>query len=171
MEFFGHTLLWAWCREHGFVLVEGDGPVAPRLAEDTTLTSRERVVHSAAGDAPVARALADRLAAALGTWDECLAWATDWDVWENEEDWPRYYAWRARYGERRSLGAASGHLFGVEDAEALSEFLAHAIGCGWDVTLLPARVSRPTGVRARTSHDGWIEVHAGAPVGFASPAV
>ena len=170
MVFLDHTLTWDWCRQHGVALDEGEGSVAPRLADDPTLTHREREVHSAAADTAAARALAGRLAAALGAWDECLAWVTDWDVWQNEEDWPRYYAWRARFGERRSLSAAPGHLFDAEDADALGEFLAHAIECGWDVTLLPARLGRSTGLRVRTSHDEWVELRAARPIDFRSPA-
>lgn len=166
MKCLDHTWTWDWCREHGFVLDEGEGPVAPRLADDPRLVNRERLVHSAAGDAQAARALATRVTAAIGAWDECLAWATDWDVWPNEEDWPRYYAWRAQYSEKRSVAAAPGHLFSADDAGALGEFIAHAIECGWDVTLLPARAGRPTGMRVRTSHDEWVEFRAEAPVGF-----
>src|SRR5690606_11037697 len=168
MEFLDHTLTWDWCREHGFTLVEDEGPVAPRLAEDPSLTYREREVHSAAANAKVARSVATRVVSTLGPWDECLAWATAWDVWPNDEDWPRYYEWRARYGERRSVGEAPGHVFAVGDVDPLLEFLAHAIACGWDVTLLPARGGLPNGVRARISHDEWVEFLAARPIGFSA---
>ena len=108
MRFLEHTLIWEWCREHGFAIDEPEGPVAPRLADDPALRHRERSMNTAAADPARARHLAHTLAASLGAWDECLVWATDWDVWTYAEDWPRYYAWRGRFGERRSLGTAPG---------------------------------------------------------------
>lgn len=166
MRFLDHTWTWDWCREHGFLLDEPEGAVAPRLAEDPTLVHRERCVHSAASDPAKARELAVQLAATLGGWDECLAWATDWDVWPNAENWPRYYAWRGRCGERRSLAEAPGHVFAHGDAGELRNFLAHVLECGWDVTLLPYRGGHTTGLRLRTSHDEWIELLSVAPTSF-----
>lgn len=170
MRFLGHTYVWDWCRTHGYPLIEGERLVAPRLAEDPALTYHERVVHTAAGVREEACRLTARTLTALGPWQECLAWATDWDVWEDEEDWPRYYAWRAGYSERRSLAATPGHLFERGDHEALAWFLGHAIECGWDVTLLPMKDDQPTGVRIRTSHDGWIALASAAPVEFSAHA-
>jgi hypothetical protein len=171
MRFLDHTWIWDWCRENGYDLLAGEALVAPRLADDSTLEHRERIAHAAAGDASASREMALRLTRALGPWDECLAWATDWDVWEDKENWPRYYAWRAQYGEKRSASAAPGHLFSATDGRSLVEFIAHVIECGWDVTLLPARSGRPTGVRAHTSHDEWVELRASAPFDFNPPAV
>jgi hypothetical protein len=170
MRCLDHTWIWDWCREHGFPLEEPEGPVAPRLASDPNLTHRARPVHSAASDVERARELAAKLADTLGEWDECLVWATDWDVWPNEENWPRYYAWRDQYGERRSLAEAPGHLFGSTDILALTGLLAHAIECGWDVTILPSKASQATGLRIRTSHDEWIELLSIAPIEFSVDA-
>ena len=166
MRFLDHTLIWDWCREHGFTLDEPEGPVTPRLVPDPRLTHRERPLHPAAADPAKARQLAAQLSAALGEWDACLAWATDWDVCTSQEDWPRYYSWRARFAERRSLAAAPGHLFDGNDRDEFNEFLAHVLECGWDVTLLPAKGGDSTGIRARTSHDEWIEILSAAPISF-----
>ena len=168
MRFLDHTWIWDWCREHGFPLDEPEGPVAPRLAADPTLSHRERPLHTAASNEVRARELAGQLTQALGEWDACLAWATDWDVWPNEENWPRYYAWRARFGERRSVGEAPGHLFDGNDRADLTAFLAHVLECGWDVTLLPSKSGSSSGLRVRTSHDEWIELLSDAPLS-ASP--
>lgn len=165
MRFLDQTWTWDWCREHGFPLDEPEGPVAPRLAADASLVYRDRAAHSAAADPAKARELAARLSAVLGEWDECLAWVTDWDVWPNGEDWPRYYAWRGHFGERRSLGEAPGHVFSATDTGELTDFLAHVLECGWDVTLLPSRGKHSTGLRAGTSHDEWIELLSAAPSG------
>jgi hypothetical protein len=170
MRFLEHTYIWDWCRTHGYPLIEGEPLVAPRLSQDPTLTHHQRVVHDAAGSRDEATRLAARALTALGPWRECLAWATDWDVWVNEEDWPRYYAWRVEYSERRSLAAVPGHLFERGDRDALTWFLAHAIECGWDVDLLPVEGGRPTGVRIRTSHDEWIALASAAPVEFSAHA-
>jgi len=164
MRFLDHTWLWDWCREHGFPLDEPEGPVTPRLAADPSLVHRQRPLHSAASNPAKAREMATQIAAILGDWDECLAWATDWDVWPNEENWPRYYSWRDRFGEHRSLAGAPGHVFGIHDAADLNAFLAHILACGWDVTLLPSRECSPTGVRIQTSHDGWIEILSANPL-------
>lgn len=166
MRFLDHTWTWDWCREHGFPLDEPGGQVAPQLAGDPSLTYRERPVHSAAADPEKARELAAKLIATLGDWDECLAWATDWDVWPDAEDWPRYYAWRAQFGERRSIAESPGHLFDRNDTAALTYFLTHVVECGWDVTILPSKASQATGLRVRTSHDEWIELLSVAPIDF-----
>lgn len=144
--------------------------VTPRLAEDPALAHHHRLDHDAAGVREEARRLAARTLTAIGPWQECLAWATDWDVWEIQEDWPRYYAWRASWSERRSLAAAPGHLFEQGDEEALAWFLGHALECGWDVTLLPVQDDRPTGVRIRTSHDEWVAIASAAPVEISAHA-
>ena len=170
MQFFEHTFVWDWCRTHGFPLVEDQPLVSPRLADDPTLIQHQRIVHSAAGLRDPAQRLASTAFGALDSWQSCLAWVTDYDVWENQEDWPRYYAWRAEYGERRSLAAAPGHLFTETEADALLWFLAHAIECGWDVTVLPVRGGKPTGIRLRTSHDEWIALHSVVPVNLVAPA-
>ena len=127
MRILDNSWTWDWCREHGFSLDKPEGPVAPRLAADPTLVHRECQVHSAASDPAKACELAAQLVATLGDWDECLAWATNWDVWPSWENWPRYYAWRDRFGERRSLAAAPGHVFNDSDAGELSSFLAHVL--------------------------------------------
>jgi len=170
MHFVDHTLTWDWCRQHGFPVRESDGQVGPRLIEDPSLAHQERLVHDAAGNAADSAKIAARIIRSLGEWDELLAWATDWDVWEYEEDWPRYYGWRAQHGERRSLRAAPGHLFVAGEGSDLATFLAHAIECGWDVTLLPTRAGQPTGCRVKTSHDEWVEFQARTSVGFEPPA-
>ena len=166
MRILEDTLIWEWCREHGVLLDEPVGPVAPRLADDPALVYRERFVNAAAADPERARLIAVRLTASLGQWDECLVWATAWDIWSHAENWPRYYAWRGRFGERRSLCTAPGHLFESDEAALLTELLAHVFECGWDVTVLPLRRGSPTGRRLYTSHDDWIEFQSVSPIGF-----
>lgn len=168
MRFLDHTWIWDWCREHGFPLEEPDGPIAPRLADNPSLTHCERAVHSAAADSAKSRELAAKLTATLGAWDECLVWATDWDVWPDVENWPRYYAWRDTFGERRSVGEAPGHLFEPNDSLALTDLLTHVIECGWDATILPSKGRDATGIRVRTSHDEWIELLSDAPISFSA---
>jgi hypothetical protein len=170
MRFLDHTWTWDWCREHGFPLDEREARVAPSVERDPQLVHRQRPVHTAASNPASARELAERLSGALGEWDELLAWATDWDVWPDSENWPRHYAWRERFGERRSVAEAPGHLFERGDSCELDSFLAHVLECGWDVTLLPSRESRSTGLRVHTSHDEWIELLSATPIGFVAAA-
>jgi hypothetical protein len=115
--------------------------------------------------------LASDVARILGSWGSCLVWATDWDVWVNEEDWPAYYRWRGEHRERRSLGAAPGHLFTRDDMADFLALVTHAIRCGWDVTILPVSTDGPTGTRVRCSHDEWIEARSTQPISFVAPAV
>jgi hypothetical protein len=171
MEFFGHTLIWDWCRQNGYALDEGVAMVAPKLANDPSLVDGERTVHAAAGDVEASKALASRILKTLGNWDCCLLWATEWDVWEDIEDWPRYYAWRALFGEKRSLSAAPGHLFRSEEQLEILRLLSHALECGWDTTILPVREGRPSGIRLRSSHDEWIQFTAIKPVTLPATAV
>jgi len=166
MRFLEPTYVWDWCRAHGFSLVEDQPLVTPRLATDPALIHSQRALHTAAGNREAAAVLAAEVCASLGPWESCLAWPTDWDVWENQEDWPRFYAWRGGYNERRSLTAVPGHLFENAEAGELTTFVAHAIECGWDVSLLPARNGSPTGIRIRISHDEWIAVDSTRPVSF-----
>jgi hypothetical protein len=106
----------------------------------------------------------------LGRWDECLVWPTDWDIWESDEDWPEFYAARAARGERHSLAAKPGHLFGVGELDDLRLFLGMVIQNGWDAHVLP--LSKGSGERRlRCSHDGWVELAASTPVEIAQAAV
>ena len=170
MRFLEPTYVWDWCRTHGFTLVEGEPRVSPRLASDSALVYRQRNVHGAAGKQDAAELLAAEACLALGAWDSCLAWVTDWDVWEDQEDWPRFYGWRGEHNERRSLVAVPGHLFESGEASELTAFVARAIEWGWDVSVLPTLGGVPTRVRLNVSHDEWIAIESTQPVSFMVPA-
>jgi hypothetical protein len=171
MEFLDHTLIWDWCRRNGYALDEGVGMVAPKLMRDSSLVDGDRMVHTAAGNADASNALASTILKSLGNWDSCLLWATDWDVWEDIEDWPRYYAWRGLHGEKRSLSAAPGHVFQSEEQLELLRLLSHALECGWDTVILPIREALPTGIRLYTSHDEWVQFMSIKPLTLRAPAV
>ena len=94
---------------------------------------------------------------ALGAWNECLVWVTEWGVWASGEDWPRFYAWRGAHGERRSLEVAPGHLFSAREAAEMEDLLTPVLENAWDATVLPALAGAPTDRRVVTSHDEWIE--------------
>ena len=121
------------------------------------MTEGGHVPHEAICSPEPAEALASGLVQQLGTWDECMLWVTEWDVWVDKEDWPRFYSWRARYSEKRSLAAAPGHVFQPGETLELQRLLSHALQCGWDTVVLPSNESSPTGTRLRTSHDEWYE--------------
>jgi len=171
MQFFGYTLIWDWCRQNGYALDEGIGMVAPKLASDPSLIDGERIVHAAAGNLEASLALASKCLETLGNWDSCLLWVTEWDVWESIEDWPRYYAWRALFDEKRSLSAAPGHVFRSDEQLEILWLFSHALECGWDVVILPVRHERPTGIRLRSSHDEWIQFTADQLVTLPATAV
>jgi hypothetical protein len=164
VECLDHTLVWDWCRRHGFELNQADPSDTLRLVDDAALIHRDKQPHSGAANEAAALTLANGMLEFLGPWDACLVWATDWDVWVHEEDWPRFYAWRGQHGERRSLAAAPGHVFTATEAAQLTFLLQHAVQCGWDVTVLPARAGVSAGRRIHTSHDEWIELLDSAPI-------
>ncbi len=140
------------------------------LLPDSRLTHVSRLIHSPQSAPENAASVTEACLAALGSWDECLLWATDWDIWESDEDWPAFYAARGARGERHSLAAKPGHLFGVGEAADLRLFLGMVIQNGWDAHVLPVHVG--TGARRlRCSHDGWVELTATTPVEIARAAV
>jgi hypothetical protein len=166
MDALEDIVIWDWCREHGVALAGDQAgwgePV--RLAEDSTLVHCSTVYYAEgkrSGREPAVAAAAVR---ALGAWDECLVWLTEWGVWPSSEDWPRFYAWRGAQGERRSLEAAPGHRFLAAETSELQELLTQILENGWDATLLPAQDGAVTDRRIVTSHDEWIEVRSREPV-------
>jgi hypothetical protein len=165
MDFLDHTLIWDWCREHG-VGLEGDRT----LAEDPTLSERARVFYAEGQRSGREPAFAAAVVRALGAWDQCLVWLTEWGVWASGEDWPRFYAWRGALGERRSLEAAPGHLFRGEEAPELEELLTQIMENGWDATLLPSHGGAATDRRVVISHDEWVDVRSREPVEFSVAA-
>ena len=95
---------------------------------------------------------------ALGQWDECLVWITDWGVWASGEDWPEFYAWRGAHGERRSLDTAPGHRFDAEDVGLLVQLLELVMKNAWDADILCSQAGSADRVRAKISHDEWYQV-------------
>lgn len=173
MDVLDHTLIWDWCRANGVPLAGEDAnPPAPiRLADDPTLDQRARVFYAEgerSGREPAVAAAAVR---ALGAWDECLVWVTEWGVWPSGEDWPQFYAWRGAHGEPRSLEAAPGHLFRATESPDLQEMLTRVMENGWDATVLPSRGGVAADRRVVISHDEWIDVRSRAPVEFSVAAV
>jgi hypothetical protein len=168
MTVLDHTLVWDWCREHGVPLVgDSAGSVGPiTLADDPTLDRRARLFYAEGQRSGREPANAAAAVIALAAWDECLVWVTEWGVWPSGEDWPRFYAWRGAHGERRSLGAAPGHLFGAGEIADLENLLTQILENGWDATLLPALGGAVTDRRVVTSHDEWIDVRSREPVEF-----
>jgi len=147
-----------WCRDHGMVIAEDHFDLLP----DDRLSHASRILY--APDGPVGREaeVVETCIAMLGTWDECLLWPTDWDIWEASEDWPRYYGARGARGERASLSVKPGHLFTSSELPDLRGFFAMVIEAGWDAHVLPASgtiIER----RLWNSHDGWIDFHSSFP--------
>lgn len=163
MQILEYPFIWEWCREHGAELDEPD-LASPRLRDDPALVHRSRLVFAPDGPLGYEPAVASAILDALGGWTECLLWVTRWGVWASSEDWPRYYAFRARHGQRLSIDDAPGHLATSTAAADLSELLLLVLDQGWDAMLLPAHDGRVLPLRIRISHDGWVDVHAAEPV-------
>ena len=168
MDVLDHTLIWHWCRTHGVPLAgeDQDAPAPIRPADETTLNERVRVFYAEGQQSGREPAVAAATMRSLGAWDECLVWVTEWGVWPSGEDWPRFYAWRGAHGERRSLEAAPGHLFGGAESPELETMLTVVMENGWDATVLPSRGGVAVDRRVVISHDEWIEVRSRRPVAF-----
>jgi hypothetical protein len=168
MHVLDHTFVWDWCRQHGVALLGGNAmPSEPiRLADDSTLTHRERRIYAEGEKSGRERAVAAAAVRALGPWDECLVWITEVGVWASSEDWPRFYTWRGTHGEKRSVEAAPGHVFQAGEMEDLEELLTQILESGWDATVIPATGGMVLRRRIVTSHDEWIDVRSAEPVEF-----
>lgn len=163
MQILEYPFIWEWCREHGAELDES-GNAAPRLRDDPALLHHSQLVFAPTGRSGYEPAVASAILDALGGWTECLLWVTGWGVWASSEDWPRYYALRARHGQRLSIDVAPGHLATPADAADFSELLLQVLEQGWDAVLLPARDGHVIPLRVEVSHDGWVDVYAAEPV-------
>ena len=166
MRFLEINEVWDWCTGTGFPLDE-----RRRLADDPALSERTRWLYATGERSGREPQLAADAVSALGAWDECLLWVTEWGVWPSGEDWPRFYAARGALGERRSLETAPAQLFGPDDGSLLIEFITQVMDKAWDAWVLAARNDRPTDRRLRISHDEWIELAASQPLALPDGAV
>jgi hypothetical protein len=162
MQILEYPFIWDWCREHGAELDEPDDATV-RLRDDPALMHRSEFVFAPNGPSGYEPAVAAAILDVLGGWTECLLWITTWRVWPSSEDWPRYYALRARHGQRLSIDDAPGHLATPADVD-FPDLLLQVLLNGWDAVLLPARDGRVLPLRVKVSHDGWAAVHAAEPV-------
>ncbi len=94
---------------------------------------------------------------ALGSFSDCLVWITGWGIWASSEDWPAYYSWRGKHGERRSLANAPGHLLGTTESWLLEELLGIILRHGWDAHALAG--DDLVQARLQISHDGWVSAY------------
>ena len=159
MRFIEGIEIEEWCAAHEIAFTCGIRP-----AIDSSLAYDARIVYATGHRSGREEAVATACVAALGSWDECLLWATEWSVFPSGEDWPRYYAARGARGERRSLDKAPGHLFDSSEQHVVAEFLTLVLENAWDAFVAPVFGAAPPKVLVETSHDGWIRVHSFAPV-------
>ena len=141
-----------WCVERGGVV---DGPFA--LAADPGLPARAVIEFAPTGSTGLESQVVEACLQALGDWDECLLWVTEWGVWPSSEDWPAYYALRGAAEERASLAEKPGHLFGPTQHKQFRQLLLMVLAHGWEAELLPSSAG---GIpcRVHVSHDGWVEL-------------
>lgn len=111
---------------------------------------------------PVAREVADLLAAHQGDFSVCHVWTHDL-VWgdraleeEPPPDWMEYRKWREALGERRSLCDAPGHIFDTGERGSLSKVIEWAIYMGWDALI----AAKPNKIAVQLSHDDRISIYA-----------
>jgi hypothetical protein len=155
-----------WCRDHGMSIVENSFNLLP----DRRLVHESRLVYAPQGPIGREAEVLEICVAMLGAWDECLLWPTAWDIWESNEDWPRFYGARGARGEHLSLSAKPGHVFVRSEIADLRLFLAMAIDAGWDAHLLPV-AGASADRRFWNSHDGWISLQSRLPESLPELAV
>ena len=166
MRFLEINEIWAWCAEHGIHLESGDSRPKP----DPAFTHRKQIQYAFGRRSGREAEFGTACIQALGEWDECLLWVTQWGVWPSGEDWPRYYAARGRRDMRLSLRDAPGHWFGQGEKADLLEFFTMVLEFAWDAYVLPVHAVSGTGVRVEISHDEWLEVQSATTVEFTKPA-
>lgn len=153
--------IWLWCEEHQISLEDRARP-----ADDESLTHRGRWLYGDGGRSGREASVAADCLRALGDWNECLLWITLVGVWASGEDWPAFYAWRGARSEKRSVEAAPGYLFASNENDLMRDVLTQVMENAWDAFVLPVTDNAAPRVRARISHDEWIEVHGREAVGF-----
>ena len=156
MEFLENIQIYGWCAERQ-IGVAGDVP--DRVPTDPP--SMRAVFGQRADPKGQEAAVASACIDALGSWDECLLWVRQWGVFPSSEDWPQYYAARARRNERRSLEVAPGHLFYTGETGGFAEFLQLVLQNAWDAEALAVK-SGKLSARVFVSHDEWVQVWSNA---------
>jgi hypothetical protein len=152
MDFLEDNQIREWATERAVQRVDDLGAQLPNLS------SRGRRPYGRGGRSGREDAAAADLVAGLGSWDECLVWVRLWGVWPSSEDWPRYYAWRGRLGERRSLEVAPGHRFESGEVSQLTELLTLIMENAWDADIFCSRSGRADALRGKICHDEWYEI-------------
>jgi hypothetical protein len=147
MQFLEPDQIEEWCADHG-------------IPEDAAHASSimSRLFGQAAEPRGQEREVAIAAIRELGNWDECLLWVKEWGIWPSSEDWPKYYAERAKHSERRSLDKAPGHLFARSEEAALESFLQLVLENAWETECFPVSRGRFTGRSISASHDEYLEV-------------
>jgi hypothetical protein len=154
MEFFEKNEIRVWAQEHSLICgigFEVHLPDLPVVCRHPYANGRRSGEEGAA---------AEDLLRQLRTWDECLVVITLWGVWPSGEDWPRFYSWRGRLGERRSFNVAPGHHFDSTERELLIQLMTLIMENAWDANILCSYGGLADIVRAKISHDEWYEVMA-----------
>ena len=117
MDFLEHHEICDWAEARGL-------PCGERFTiQLPPLQSHARKAYAEGRRSGREGAAARDLIAALGSWDECLVWITEWGVWPSGEDWPGFYTWRGALGEGRSLDVAPGHRFDNHEGPLLAQLL------------------------------------------------
>jgi hypothetical protein len=158
MEFLEISEVSKWAEVHGLLMGEEFNIQLPALP----LTFRDAYAEGRRSGRE--QQAAKELIHYLGIWNECLVWITGWGVWPSSEDWPKFYAWRGSFGERRSLNTAPGQLFEQHERQILEELLIFIMENAWDANILCSVVGRADKVFGKISHDELYEVF-GEPTG------
>jgi hypothetical protein len=153
-----HNEIWEWYREHGTrheVRSDGVNTVIPILKE---FKHQQHLVFNPDGKPRSQIHTVDKCLSAVGSWNECLVVLTLWDIWPSSEDWPRFYAWRAKHLVKRSLDTAPGHLFQQNETSEVRELLSQAFEYGWEGYVFFCNQASSFDSILFFSHDDWLEI-------------
>lgn len=143
-----HAECLAWCRQHGFPVVERDrfGSPAPDLRD-----RYEEFPLAYPEDSGRKIELARRIVGVMPVSGELLIWIGEWSVWPSSEHMPLFTRLRLALGERRPLIEAPGHLVKHIDCDDGISVVALALLFFWDCHVF----SSAGGAVFACSHDEW----------------
>jgi hypothetical protein len=85
-----------------------------------------------------------------------LFWITLWGILPSLQNMALFDGYRKSLGENRAIQAAPGHVFGEPDLEQLECLFDLTLYFNWDASLIEGAGT----VAVKTSHDGFISIHA-----------
>ncbi len=153
MKFFEIGDISIWCQEQGLRVHESDKIEMPVFKKTRSVKVEE------AGRPAFLEEAAEQCLQLFKGYSEVLVWIVDWDIFPSGEDWPDYYRFREKFGEKRSINRAPGHLFKSDESDLLSQLMIKVMYNGWDAHILCLKDGRIDKVGAFITHNGFLDLY------------